>query len=56
VLNGVIAVPIMVVMMLLASRRATMGAHVIGTSPLRWLGWMATAAMTATVGAMLLTL
>jgi Mn2+/Fe2+ NRAMP family transporter len=55
VINGVIAVPIMVVMMLLASRSATMGAHVIGTR-LRWLGWMATAAMTATVGAMLLTL
>ncbi len=55
VINGVIAVPIMVVMMLLASRTATMGAHVIGTR-LRWLGWMATAAMTATVGAMLLTL
>lgn len=55
VINGVIAVPIMVVMMLLASRSATMGAHAIGTR-LRWLGWMATAAMTATVGAMLLTL
>ena len=33
VLNGVIAVPIMAVMMLLASRRATMGAHVIGRAP-----------------------
>jgi NRAMP (natural resistance-associated macrophage protein)-like metal ion transporter len=55
VINGVIAVPIMVVMMLLASRSATMGVHVIGKR-LRWLGWMATAAMTATVGAMLLTL
>lgn len=55
VINGVIAVPIMIVMMLLASRSATMGVHVIGTR-LRWLGWMATAAMAATVGAMTLTL
>jgi NRAMP (natural resistance-associated macrophage protein)-like metal ion transporter len=55
VLNGVIAVPIMAVMMLLASRRRTMGEHVIGER-LRWLGWIATAAMAATVAAMLLTL
>jgi NRAMP (natural resistance-associated macrophage protein)-like metal ion transporter len=55
VLNGVIAVPIMVVMMLLASRRATMGAHVIGAR-LRWLGWLATVVMALTVVAMLFTL
>jgi Mn2+/Fe2+ NRAMP family transporter len=55
VLNGVIAVPIMVVMMLLASRRATMGEHVIGVR-LRWLGWIATAVMAVTVGAMFATL
>ncbi len=54
VLNGVIAVPIMVVMMLLASRRATMGEHVIG-SGLRWLGWLATAVMALTVLALFLT-
>ena len=55
VLNGVIAVPIMVVMMLLATRRATMGDHVIGTT-LRWLGWVATAVMALVVGAMFVTL
>ena len=55
VLNGVIAVPIMVVMMLLATRRKTMGEHVIGAR-LRWLGWIATGTMGATVAAMLLTL
>ena len=55
VLNGVIAVPIMVVMMLLASRTETMGLHVIGQR-LRWLGWTATAAMAMTVVAMLVTL
>ncbi len=55
VLNGVIAVPIMVVMMLLATRRATMGDHVIG-NPLRWLGWVATAVMALVVVAMFATL
>ncbi len=50
VINGVIAVPIMLVMMLLASRADTMGANVIGPR-LRWLGWIATAAMAATVTA-----
>ena len=55
VLNGIIAVPIMGVMMLLATRRDTLGEHVIGPR-LRWLGWLATAAMAATVVAMLVTL
>jgi len=55
VINGVIAVPIMVVMMLLASRSATMGENVIGKR-LRRLGWLATAAMGATVFAMAATL
>ena len=55
VLNGVIAVPIMAVMMLLATRRRTMGEHVIGPR-LRWLGWIATAVMAATVVAMFATL
>lgn len=48
VLNGMIAVPIMVVMMLLATRASVMGPHVIGRR-LRWLGWLATAAMAAVV-------
>jgi NRAMP (natural resistance-associated macrophage protein)-like metal ion transporter len=55
VLNGVIAVPIMVVMMLLASRPAVMGEHVLSRR-LRWLGWLATAAMGGTIVAMLATL
>ena len=55
VLNGVIAVPIMAVMMLLATRRATMGENVIGKR-LRVLGWIATAVMAVTVLAMLVTL
>ena len=55
VLNGVIAVPIMAVMMLLASSSETMGAHVIGVR-LRWMGWIATAVMAVMVVAMLVTL
>ena len=51
---GVIAVPIMVVMMLIASRATTMGVNVIGPR-LRLLGWLATAAMAATVIALLVT-
>lgn len=54
VVNGVIAVPIMVVMMLLASRASTMGAHVISLR-LRVLGWLATLAMALTVMGMLVT-
>jgi Mn2+/Fe2+ NRAMP family transporter len=54
VLNGVIAVPIMAIMVLLASRGEIMGEHVIGRR-LRWLGWLATTAMAATVLAMLVT-
>lgn len=54
VINGVIAVPIMAVMMVLASRRATMGPHVIGPR-LRALGWLATAAMALTLCALLAT-
>ena len=55
VVNGVIAVPIMAVMMLLAGRREAMGDHVIGRR-LRWLGWVATVAMSATLVATLVTL
>jgi len=55
VLNGVIAVPIMAVMMLLASRPSVMGEHVISPR-LRRLGWLATLAMAATVVAMFVTL
>ena len=54
VINGVIATPIMVVMMLLASRPEIMGANTIGPR-LRVLGWTATAAMAATVIAMFTT-
>jgi NRAMP (natural resistance-associated macrophage protein)-like metal ion transporter len=51
VLNGIIAVPIMVVMMRMAVREDIMGPFVI-TRRLRRLGWMATGAMTLAVAAM----
>ncbi|HEX3847974.1 MAG TPA: divalent metal cation transporter, partial [Steroidobacteraceae bacterium] len=53
-INGVIAVPIMVVMMLLASRADIMGKFVIRPKLSR-LGWAATAVMAVTVVAMLAT-
>jgi NRAMP (natural resistance-associated macrophage protein)-like metal ion transporter len=48
VLNGIIAVPIMVVMMLLATNARVMEGHAIGPR-LRRLGWLATAVMLLTV-------
>jgi NRAMP (natural resistance-associated macrophage protein)-like metal ion transporter len=52
VMNGVIAVPIMAVMMLMASNRAVMGRFVVSRH-LRWLGWGSTGLMAAAVAAML---
>jgi NRAMP (natural resistance-associated macrophage protein)-like metal ion transporter len=52
VLNGVIAVPIMAVMMILATRPSVMGTHTIGHR-LRRMGWVATAAMGLAVAGML---
>jgi len=46
VLNGLVAVPIMVVAMILASRKSVMGPFIIGWG-LKVLGWTATAVMTA---------
>ncbi len=54
-LNGVIAVPIMVVMMHLGADRTIMGKFAIG-SRLRSLGWAATVVMGLTVAAMFATL
>ena len=51
VINGVIAVPIMGVMMILGTREVVMGRYAIGKR-LRWLGWLATAVMAVAVMAM----
>ncbi len=52
VINGVVAVPVMVVMMKLAARRDIMGPFVV-RGVLKFFGWMATALMAAVVAAML---
>jgi Mn2+/Fe2+ NRAMP family transporter len=54
VINGVIAVPIMVVMMLMATRSEVMGPFVIRRR-LKILGWLATAAMALAVITMVVT-
>jgi NRAMP (natural resistance-associated macrophage protein)-like metal ion transporter len=51
-INGIIAVPIMAVMMILASRADVMG-HFVIRPRLRRLGWVATGVMAVTVAAML---
>jgi NRAMP (natural resistance-associated macrophage protein)-like metal ion transporter len=51
VLNGVVAVPVMGIMMLLSRRRDVMGRFVV-KGPLAWLGWLTTALMAAAVIAM----
>ena len=51
VVNGVLAVPVMVLLMLMARHRTVMGSFVIG-GPLYWLGWLSTAAMAVSVVAM----
>ncbi len=54
VINGVIAVPIMVVMMLLADDAKVMGRFIV-TRRLKALGWLATGTMAAAVAAMFAT-
>ncbi len=54
VINGVVAVPIMVILMLLASRPDVMGEHVISRR-VRWLGWAATVCMALPVLGLVLT-
>ena len=54
VINGVIAVPIMIVMMLMAVRPEVMGPFVIRRR-LQFLGWLATVAMALAVVTMLVT-
>jgi NRAMP (natural resistance-associated macrophage protein)-like metal ion transporter len=54
VINGVLAVPVMTVMMLLSSQQAVMGTFAV-TGGLRVLGWLSTAVMAVSVIAMGLT-
>jgi NRAMP (natural resistance-associated macrophage protein)-like metal ion transporter len=52
VVNGVLAVPVMVLLMLMARRHDVMGKFVINRGALCWLGWLSTAAMMLSVIAM----
>jgi Mn2+/Fe2+ NRAMP family transporter len=54
VINGVVAVPVMVVLMLMAAQSKIMGGFTIG-GWLRTLGWLSTAAMAGCVGGMFAT-
>ena len=54
VINGVVAVPVMVILMLMTANRSIMGEFTIG-GWLRALGWLATVAMGACVGGMFVT-
>lgn len=51
VINGVVSVPVMAMMMLMAGRGDVMGRFTI-RGPLKWLGWLATMLMGAAVAAM----
>jgi Mn2+/Fe2+ NRAMP family transporter len=44
VINGVLAAPVMIIMMLLVRRKSVMGDLVV-KGPVYWLGWMSTAVM-----------
>ncbi len=51
VVNGVLAVPVMVLLMIMARHEGVMGRFVVG-GRLYWLGWLSTAAMLLSVVAM----
>ena len=51
VINGVVAVPVMVTMMVIASSAKVMGKFTI-YGWLRWLGWLSTSAMFLCVAGM----
>jgi Mn2+/Fe2+ NRAMP family transporter len=51
VINGIVAVPVMAVMMLISTRKSVMGVFTLN-GPLRLVGWLATLVMAAAVVAM----
>jgi NRAMP (natural resistance-associated macrophage protein)-like metal ion transporter len=52
IINGIVAVPVMAVMMLVSTRKSVMKVFTVN-GPLLWLGWLATTVMAAAVAAML---
>jgi Mn2+/Fe2+ NRAMP family transporter len=55
VINGVAAVPIMVIVMLMARNRKVVGQFGRTSKPLQWMGWIATAVMTVAAALMFIT-
>ena len=53
-LNGVVAVPLMIVIMIMARQRRVMGAFIV-PRPLWAMGWLSTGVMAAAVAAMFAT-
>jgi NRAMP (natural resistance-associated macrophage protein)-like metal ion transporter len=51
VINGILAVPVMVLLMIMVRRHDVMGRFVV-RGPLYWLGWLSTAVMMAAVAGM----
>jgi Mn2+/Fe2+ NRAMP family transporter len=51
VVNGVLAVPVMVLLMVMVRRTDVMGRFLVGGA-LYWLGWLSTVAMAVCVAAM----
>lgn len=56
IINGIVAVPIMVAMMLMIRNKKVMGTMVDRGKGLYWIGWIATAVMAVAVAAMLVTM
>ncbi len=54
VINGVVAVPVMIIMMLMTENSRIMGKYPVHDG-LRWVGWMSTAVMAVAAGAMAVT-
>jgi NRAMP (natural resistance-associated macrophage protein)-like metal ion transporter len=54
VINGVVAVPVMIMMMIMTSNKKIMGKFTV-TGPLQLIGWIATFVMGAATGAMAIT-
>jgi Mn2+/Fe2+ NRAMP family transporter len=54
VINGLVAVPVMIMMMLMTSNKKIMGKFIV-TGGLRIVGWIATAVMAAAAAAMAIT-
>jgi Mn2+/Fe2+ NRAMP family transporter len=54
VINGVVAVPVMAIMMMMTANRKVMGKFIIA-GPLRFIGWLATGVMAAAVLGMAVT-